>query len=292
MEFMREFPDDAACLDWLWRDRFAPDGHHAECPRCEKPTAVPPDQDAGVVHLRLLRPTRPPDEGDDLREVHHVAAPVVLRDVPHGEHSLRYLREAARARAWRDVQDGAAHDQQDSLRADERRGRRPAVRRGRSGRNLLGRQAPRTSMHAVPRRADIPRSPRPRSSAWSSAAAAFGCASSRRGAAPALSREVRAQHQPVVAVLHRRLAGLQAARATSSWATGSSTTRRACTWKASRTRTPSKGSSGNLKTGMRGAYKKVSPRYLQSYLDEYAWRYNQRHSRAPMFEALLKRAAS
>jgi transposase len=36
MEFMRMFPDDAACLDQLWRDRFAPDGHHARCPRCER----------------------------------------------------------------------------------------------------------------------------------------------------------------------------------------------------------------------------------------------------------------
>src|SRR5438270_8767635 len=37
MEFMAEYPDDAACLDRLWRDRFAPDGHTADCPRCEKP---------------------------------------------------------------------------------------------------------------------------------------------------------------------------------------------------------------------------------------------------------------
>jgi transposase len=36
MEFMQEYPDDAACLDRLWRDRFAPDGHHAQCPRCER----------------------------------------------------------------------------------------------------------------------------------------------------------------------------------------------------------------------------------------------------------------
>src|SRR4051794_34389842 len=36
MEFMREFPDDAACLDRLWRDRFAADGHHAYCTRCER----------------------------------------------------------------------------------------------------------------------------------------------------------------------------------------------------------------------------------------------------------------
>src|ERR687895_2257540 len=36
MEFLREYPDDAACLDRLWRDRFAPDGHHAHCPKCER----------------------------------------------------------------------------------------------------------------------------------------------------------------------------------------------------------------------------------------------------------------
>jgi transposase-like protein len=35
-EFMRVYPDDAACLDRLWRQRFAPDGHHAHCPRCER----------------------------------------------------------------------------------------------------------------------------------------------------------------------------------------------------------------------------------------------------------------
>ena len=29
IEFMRDFPDHAACLDWLWRNRYAPDGHHA-----------------------------------------------------------------------------------------------------------------------------------------------------------------------------------------------------------------------------------------------------------------------
>src|SRR5260221_13774815 len=36
VEFMREFPDDAACLDRLWRERYAPDGHHAQCPVCER----------------------------------------------------------------------------------------------------------------------------------------------------------------------------------------------------------------------------------------------------------------
>lgn len=36
MEFVRDFPDDAACLDWLWRTRYAEDGEHAECPKCAK----------------------------------------------------------------------------------------------------------------------------------------------------------------------------------------------------------------------------------------------------------------
>jgi transposase-like protein len=34
MEFMREFPDDAACLEHLWRIRYAADGVHAMCPKC------------------------------------------------------------------------------------------------------------------------------------------------------------------------------------------------------------------------------------------------------------------
>ena len=48
---------------------------------------------------------------------------------------------------------------------------------------------------------------------------------------------------------------------------------------------------GNMKTGMRGAYKKVSAKWLQSYLDEYTWRYNARRESMGLFEQLLKRAA-
>src|SRR3954465_8708617 len=35
LEFMAEFPDDATCLAWLWRNRFSPDGLHAEWPKGE-----------------------------------------------------------------------------------------------------------------------------------------------------------------------------------------------------------------------------------------------------------------
>jgi transposase-like protein len=36
MEFMRDFPDDAACLEWLWRERWSEDGTHADCPKCKQ----------------------------------------------------------------------------------------------------------------------------------------------------------------------------------------------------------------------------------------------------------------
>jgi transposase len=36
MEFMREYPDDKTCLDWLWKNRYSPDGIHAYCPKCEQ----------------------------------------------------------------------------------------------------------------------------------------------------------------------------------------------------------------------------------------------------------------
>ena len=35
MEFVREFPDDDSCLEWLWRTRCSEDGEHAYCPKCE-----------------------------------------------------------------------------------------------------------------------------------------------------------------------------------------------------------------------------------------------------------------
>jgi transposase len=46
---------------------------------------------------------------------------------------------------------------------------------------------------------------------------------------------------------------------------------------------------GLLKTGIRGVYHAVSTQYLQSYVDEYAFRYNRRKSKEPMFWAMLNR---
>src|SRR3954452_21205342 len=36
MDFMRDFPTDDACLDYLWRKNVSADGEHAECPKCKQ----------------------------------------------------------------------------------------------------------------------------------------------------------------------------------------------------------------------------------------------------------------
>ncbi len=46
---------------------------------------------------------------------------------------------------------------------------------------------------------------------------------------------------------------------------------------------------GLLKNGIRGVYHAVSTDYLQSYLNEYVWRYNHRHDTQPMFWTILGR---
>jgi transposase len=47
---------------------------------------------------------------------------------------------------------------------------------------------------------------------------------------------------------------------------------------------------GLFKNGVRGVYHAVSEKYLQGYVDEYAFRYNRRDGREPIFWAILDRA--
>jgi transposase len=46
-----------------------------------------------------------------------------------------------------------------------------------------------------------------------------------------------------------------------------------------------------VKTGIRGVYHSVSPEKLQTYLDEYAFRYNRRHNGNLQFKSILERAS-
>jgi transposase-like protein len=44
---------------------------------------------------------------------------------------------------------------------------------------------------------------------------------------------------------------------------------------------------GLVKNGIKGSYRGVSTRYLQYYLDEYAWRWNHKYDRRSMFQTIL-----
>lgn len=46
---------------------------------------------------------------------------------------------------------------------------------------------------------------------------------------------------------------------------------------------------GLMKNGIRGVYHSVSRKYLQNYIDEYVFRYNERESATPMFWTILSR---
>lgn len=45
----------------------------------------------------------------------------------------------------------------------------------------------------------------------------------------------------------------------------------------------------SLKTGIRGSYKKVPHKWLQGYLNKFAWRNNHRRSDEPTFHLLVRR---
>ena len=47
-----------------------------------------------------------------------------------------------------------------------------------------------------------------------------------------------------------------------------------------------------LKGGLQGCYHSVSTKHLQSYISEYAWRYNHRDDPQAMFRTLVLRAAT
>ena len=52
-EFSREFPGDAACLDYLV-DKLYPDGIY--CPKCQKVTKQPSGEEPPLVRLPVLWP--------------------------------------------------------------------------------------------------------------------------------------------------------------------------------------------------------------------------------------------
>ena len=290
-EFLAEFPDDAACLEHLWRSRYAPDGEHAECPKCMcerrfKRYATAQGRQSWTCtgcghHVHPTAGTIFHGSSTSLRLWFH--AMYLMTSTRCGISAKQLERELGvhYKTAWR-----MFNKIRNELMADD-------------GSMLEGKvEVDETGVHGKPRG---PKMTKKEAAQWRERQVSvlgmverggrvrLRVIESRRG--EPLSRPVRANVNPEAILFtddwasYRPLAREFADHRVINHSAGSYVIGDIHT-------NTVEGFFGNLKTGMRGAYKQVSQKWLQSYLDEYAWRYNERF-RGPrsMFHSLLKEAA-
>jgi transposase len=297
MEFMQTYPDDAACLDFLWRERFAPDGHHAHCPKCDQERKF---------HRVKSRPSYSCDSCG--HHIHPLAGTIFHKSATslHLWFYAFYLITSTRCgisakalerelgvtykTAWRMfnlIRNQLMADDTGPLSGDVEVDEASVDGKPRK------KQGDHRYLASGPSRHSEAAKLRERSRATVFAAVERGgrikatVLPSRRG--PALKRQIIEWVEPESIIItddwpaynglqrhfidHSRInhsAGL--------YVDGSTHTNTI------------EGFFGNLKTGIRGNYKKVSHKWLQGYLNEYCWRYNHRRDGRAMFETLLLRA--
>lgn len=289
-EFERDFPDDAACLEHLWLTRYSPDGEHAECPKCErervfKRYATAQGRQSWTCtgcghHVHPTAGTIFAKSSTSLQLWFY--AMYLMASTRCGISAKQLERElgVSYRTAWRmfnKIRNHLMNDDGEPLSGDVEVDETGVHGRPR-GPKMTKKEAAQWRERQVSVLGMVERGGRVR----------LRVIKSRRGAV--LSRAVRANVDPSSLIftddwasykpLGREYLGHSVINhSAGSYVDGDIHTNTI------------EGFFGNLKTGMRGAYKKVSRKWLQSYLDEYAWRYNQRRSGQPMFHALLERAA-
>jgi transposase len=287
IEFMRQYPDDAACLDRLWRDRYAPDGHHAECPRCERTrkfhrtkTRASYTCDSCGLHVHPMKGTIFEKSTTSLQlwfyGIYLIASTRCGISAKQLERELGVTYKTAHRMMKRIRTELMADDDTDQLSGDVEVdetswGGRPRQTHRTRAEAAAFREAKPTILGMVERGGRVRLKVIP----------------SRRGAG--LSREVRANVDPSALLITDDWPAYKPLRyeflghrvinhSTGEYVQGSIHTNSI------------EGLFGNLKTGMRGAYKHVSPRYLQSYLNEFSWRHNAQRRGGALFDQLLSRA--
>jgi transposase len=294
MEFMRDCPDDAACLDMLWRERHAPDGHTADCPKCER---------SRRFHRIKSRPAYCCDSCG--HAIYPTAGTIFHRSSTslHLWFYAMYLMASTRCgisakhlerelgvtykTAWRmfnlirnklmaeDGQPLLGNVEIDETSVDGKpRKRQGAIKRPNaiSEAGKLRERSRATVFAAVERGGRVKATVLP----------------SRRG--PRLKEQaiewvdpeaiVFTDEWPAYNQLHRHFAAhSRVVHSANEYVSGDTHTNTI------------EGFFGNLKTGIRGNYKAVSHKWLQGYLNEFTWRYNHRHDQRPMFHLLVERAA-
>jgi transposase-like protein len=288
VEFWREFPDDAACLDRLWRERYAPDGHHAHCPVCDRERKFHRTKsrasytcDSCGKHVHPTKGTIFEKSTTSLQLWFY--AMFLMASTRCGISAKQLERElgVTYKTAWR-----MFNKIRNELMNDEGDG------------PLTGNvEVDETGVHGKPRG---PKMTKKEAAKWrTEQVAVLGMVErggrlrlrvieGRRG--EPISQGVRANVNPSSILITDDLKSYKPLRA--EYAGHKVINHSAGYYVRGDIYTNTiEGAFGNLKTGMRGAYKKVSRKWLQSYLDEYAWRYNARLEPLGMFEQLLHRAA-
>ena len=295
MEFITEFPDNTACLEWLWRNRYSEDGSHAECPKCErlrkfhKVKARPAwDCDSCGYHLHPLAGTIFHKSSTSLQlwffAIHLMTSTRCSVSAKQLERELGVTYKTA----WRiftlirnklmapddDLLSGDVEIDETSVDGRPRK-KYSTLRDGpeaRSKAQKLRQRSRATAFAAVERGARVKATVLP----------------SRHG--PGLHNKVVEWVEPTSIVssdewaaynsLHKDFAAHSRVRhAAGEYVMGDAHTNTI------------EGFFGHLKPSIRGTYPKVSHKWLQGYLNEFTFRYNERHSRQAMFRTLLARAA-
>jgi transposase len=291
IEFMREFPDDQACMEFLWRERFSEDGVHADCPKCEARTPFKQyatKQRRGKArtctrcgtHLSVLAGTI--FEGSSTSLHLWFYAMYLMASTRCGISAKQLERElgVTYKTAWRmmnkiraELMSGDDEPLSGDVEVDETSwGGRPRKPHKTRSEAALFREAKPTVLGMVERGGKVRARVIP----------------SRRG--PALSREVIANVDPTSILFTDDWQAYKPLRR--SFLDHRVINHSAGVYVEGDVYTNTiEGFFGNLKTGMRGAYKKVSRKYLQSYVDEFAWRHNAKRERGSLFAQLLTRAA-
>ena len=296
MEFMREFPTDAACLHWLWRERCSEDGEHAECPKCERvrkfhKVADRPawDCDSCGYHLH---PTAGTIFHKSSTSLHLWFYAMHLITSTRGGISAKQLERelgVTYKTAWRMFN----LIRNELMTQDET--------------PLSGEvEVDETFIGGKPRAAELRRNrgtkrqPRTAPIKWGrDKAVVFGAV--ERGGQVRATVIPDSSSSSLGGQMHRYV--LPAASLfTDEWRGYTTPGRRYQAHYRIRHKehihvsgnvhtNTIEGFFGNVKRGISGVYHSVSVKWLQGYLNEYAWRYNHRSDERPMFVTLLLRAA-
>jgi transposase len=300
MEFMREFPDDEACLRWLWQIRCAVDeeGKKAFCPKCEldrpfhRVSGRPAwDCDYCGYHMHPTADTIFHKSSTSLHLWFY--AMFLVSQTRCGISAKQLEREigVTYKTAWRMLNKirNQLMDEQDAepLEGDV--------------------EADETAIGGKPRRGDIARMQRAGDESLSAAGGRW-----RNQKTTVFAMVERRGRVRATVVPDRRRETLQGEIVrcvlpastifTDEWPAYHSLDR---TYRSHhRIRHSEKvyvsgdvhtqtieGFFGNMKRGIAGTYHAVSAKWLQGYLNEFAWRYNRRDSDRPMFLELVTLAA-